>query len=80
MGATGEEAIQHCRTYAYEAERRMGELLRDTERAKGAKGIGPAIAVTGCDRNDPPTLAELGITKRESSKAQKLAALPADWN
>ena len=29
MGATGEEAIQHCRTYAYEAERRMGELLRE---------------------------------------------------
>ena len=40
-------------------------------------GIGPPIAVTPRNRNgDQPTLATLGITKRESAEAQLLAALP----
>jgi hypothetical protein len=56
------------------AERRLGELLAQTERNKGAKGVGPSIAVTPKDHNAPPTLADLGISKNESSKAQKLAA------
>jgi hypothetical protein len=33
----GEKAIQHCRSYAYEAERKIGEMLAQTERAEGAK-------------------------------------------
>jgi hypothetical protein len=53
--------------YALEAERRMGEILAKTPRAKGAKGIGP-IAVTTRNHNDPPTLADIGITKRESTR------------
>lgn len=53
---------------ALEAERKMGEMLSQTERAKGAMGIGTS-AVTSSDRT-PPTLAELGLTKRESTEAQ----------
>lgn len=75
----GEEAIQYARSYALEAEIKMGEMLAQTERAKNKPGPGrgkagkdalPAL----CD--SPPTLADLGISKVESSRAQKLAALP----
>ena len=69
----GEEAIRYARSYALEAERKMGQMLAETERAKGAAGIGP-IAVTYSDHNTP-TLAELGLTKRDSADAQKLAEL-----
>ena len=69
----GDEAIQYCRSYAFEAERRMGEMLAETDRAKGAKGIGPIAVVP---RDHKPTLKELGLNKDESSKAQALAALP----
>lgn len=70
----GEAAIQHCRSYALEAERKMGEMLAQTERAKP----GPGKKDRSQGFTEPPTLAELGITKNESSKAQKLAALPKD--
>ena len=33
----GEEAIQYARSYAFEAERRIGELLKATERSKGGE-------------------------------------------
>jgi hypothetical protein len=42
------------------------QMLAQTERAKGAAGIGPPIAVTPRDHNAPPTLSVLGLTKRES--------------
>ena len=51
-------------------------MLKETERAKGAKGIGP-IAVPPEDHN--PTLSDLGLTKRESSEAQILADLARDF-
>jgi len=69
----GEEAIQYARSYALEAERKMGQLLQETERANVERDNKKAelLGIT-----PPPTLAELGITKRESSDAQKLAELP----
>jgi len=70
----GEEAIKHCRSYALLAERRMGEMLKATERATGGWGIGN-LAVTAGDRKIP-TLPELGISKRESVDSQTLASLP----
>ena len=58
------------------AERQMGEFLKAMPKATGAKGIGP-IAVVDSDRNEQPaTLREIGITKDQSSRAQKLAAIP----
>jgi hypothetical protein len=50
----------------------MGEMLAETERATGAKGIGKSAVTSG---NRTPTLAALGISKRESAEAQLLAEL-----
>ncbi len=71
----GEKAIKYARSYAMDAERRMGELLAETERADG--GDAQRTRLLGVTES-PPTLTELGITKRESSQAQVLAALPQE--
>jgi N6-adenosine-specific RNA methylase IME4 len=68
----GEEAIQYARSYALEAERKMGEMLRATERHP--PGPDRLRRVT----DPPPTLADLGVTKRESAEAQRLADLPVE--
>ena len=75
----GNKAIQHCRAYALEAERKIGGMLEATERAKGTAGAGrPKIGghVTLPPKDETPTLEVLGLTKRESSDAQLLASLP----
>lgn len=72
----GEEAIRYANSYALAAERKMGELLAETERAIGTR---PSIKDGGhmvLPPSDKPTLAELGLTKRDSAEAQKLAKLP----
>ena len=66
----GEQAIQYARSYALEAERKMGQMLAETERQKPGE-YKRLPDVTVC-----PTLADLGLTKRDSSEAQRLAALP----
>jgi N6-adenosine-specific RNA methylase IME4 len=76
----GDEAVRYCMSYALEAERKMGELLKETERAIGTdkggrKGLDGSRALPS---NAPPTLAELGISKKESSNAQFLAGLPEE--
>jgi len=72
----GKEAIQYATGYALEAERQMGLLLLATKRAKGGNprltGT-PAAPVSGA----APTLADLGVTKKESAHARKLALLPS---
>jgi len=74
----GEEAILHCRSYALYAERRMGEMLAATEsqRAKGGEQYhgeptGTAMIPVVV------TLAEMGLTKYESARAQRVAEIPA---
>lgn len=74
----GEEAVQHCRSYALEAERKMGEMLRETERAKPPNPKPPKERRSHDVTDDAPTLAALGISKRESAEAQMLAELPAE--
>lgn len=80
----GEEVVNYARAIALGAERRMGEMLAATERAKGAqKTGGPGRGKRGNIvlprlSDDEPTLSDLGITKRESAEAQKLAALPEE--
>ena len=58
------------------AEHKLGVMLRATERAK------PTGSNQHEDRSrddtDPPTLNELGITKNQSAKAQRLALMPED--
>jgi N6-adenosine-specific RNA methylase IME4 len=63
------------------AELRLGEMIAVQKQtvglATGAAGIGrSASAVPEECRTQPPTLAEAGIDKKLSARAQKLAALP----
>ena len=74
--AKDSELIQYATDIKVRAERRCGELLRTSEKNTGARGVGP-IAVERYDR-DAPTLADMGITKDESSRYQQLAAMPAE--
>lgn len=76
--AKDRELIEMATDIKLRAERRAGELLREMPKNKGAQGIGP-IAVEPHDRNQSPTkLADIGITKDESSRWQKLAAMPEE--
>jgi len=78
----GDEAIQYARSYALRAERKMGEMLQATDRATGTAGRGrPSLGgsvVLPPKEDIQPTLAELGVTKRESSEAQFLASMPEE--
>lgn len=71
------EMIQRAKSVKLQAERKLGEILAAMPKNTGAKGIGP-IAVPDENRNQPPTLADLGIDKKVSARARKLAALPAE--
>ena len=77
----GEEAIQYCRSYALEAERKLGTMLKATERAPGGRPIGDDKRLTSPGTGlvkEALTLADLGLTKNESTEAQLLAELPAE--
>lgn len=69
----GEEAVQYCRGYALEAERRMGELLLATEREKGGR---PKKTSNGTSQVSEKTLKALKIGRRASAEAQLLAKTP----
>jgi hypothetical protein len=78
--AKDSELIQYATEIKVRAERRCGELLARTaatgERATREKhGRGGQVA--SFDQT-PPTLAQMGLTKDESSRYQQLAAMPAD--
>lgn len=70
----GQEAIDFAHSVKIEALRQVGEMLKETPRA--------AARFDGTNKepskNDAPTLAELGINKKTSSMAQKLADLPPE--
>lgn len=68
----GEEAMGMAASIKVEALRKLGEMLKATPRAKGEILRGSISVPRG---NDADTLAELGLTKKESAVAQKLAAL-----
>lgn len=69
----GEEASDLALSIKVEALRKLGEMLTATPKAKGEIRRGTK---TEPRENEPPTLAELGLSKKESAVAQKLAALP----
>jgi hypothetical protein len=60
------------------AERRAGELLAEMEKNKGSRGQGrPSKGGNGerPPKDDAPKLSDLGVTKDQSSRWQKLAGL-----
>lgn len=68
-----DEAIHQATSVKVEATRKLGEILKATPKATGRfdggnKKVPPS--------NNAPTLEELGLTKKESAVAQKLASLP----
>ena len=50
-------------------------MLKATPRNEGAKGIGTSAVPK---ENHTPTLAQLGLDKKTSSLAQKIASLPPE--
>ncbi len=60
------------------AERRAGEMLAGMEKNRGAEGVGSnQYEVRFRDETAPaPTLADMGITKGQSSRWQQLASVP----
>lgn len=73
----GEEAVQHARSIELEAMRRLGELLIETPKNKGAQGHQlKAVPKENRLKDITPTLAELGASKKISSLSQQLARMP----
>lgn len=69
----GKKVVKKAQNYALDAEIKLGDKLRETERAKGKR---TDLVTLGNQVDDNKfTLAELGITKRESSEAQLLSDL-----
>lgn len=71
----GEEAVTLAAGIKLDAERRLGTYLKQTPDAPK----GWAAKSQGSDKepkDSPPTLAELGISKKLSSEAQRLAEIP----
>lgn len=67
-----EEAIGRATSVKVEATRKLGEILMATPKATAFLGGTKKVPT----RNEAPTLQELGLSKKESAIAQKLAALP----
>jgi hypothetical protein len=70
------ELISFATEIRLRSERRAGELLRDMPKNDG--GRPEKNQSQSATSFSPPTLADLGVTKDQSSKWQKLAALPED--
>jgi hypothetical protein len=71
--ARNTEAEQRACEIRLRAERRAGQLLKKVEKAKGALRRGNTMSPRG---DDASTLANLGVSKKQSSDWQKLADVP----
>lgn len=69
-----DEAIGRALSVKVDATRKLGEILKATPKATSFLGGTKKVP----SRNDAPTLEELGLSKKESAVAQKLAALPEE--
>ena len=76
----GSEAIQYAHSLVTDAERRLGEMIRQQKETVGlATGRDAMIARYPKGTEVPrPTLAEAGIGKKVSARAQSLARMPED--
>jgi hypothetical protein len=69
-----------CCEIRLRAERKAGEILAATEKAKWAPGPGRGKAgiPAGPAFTETPTLRDLGISKQQSSDWQRLADVPQE--
>ena len=68
-----QEHVSEAQTIEIDALRQLGDMLKATDRAKVRFDEGSNKVPSS---NDEPTLSDLGIDKKTSSLAQKLAKLP----
>ena len=76
--AKDSELIQYATEIKVRAERRCGELLARTEKNTGSRGVGSNQHQVRSHDATTPTLADMGLSKSESSRYQQLAAMPAE--
>lgn len=69
----GDEAISHCRSYALEAERRMGQLIKAGKESGEVRSVGRHSNST---HQEELKIRDLGISFKESASAQAVAELP----
>jgi hypothetical protein len=70
-----EEARHYAKEIELRAKRKLGQILKESPKNTGAKGVGP-IAVLKENRNQIPTYKEIKLDKKLAAKAQKLAEVP----
>jgi hypothetical protein len=76
--AQDRDLINHATEIRLRAERRAGELLAETEKNKGTRGQGRPSKRGRSGRppkDETPTLADLGVSKDQSSRWQRLAEM-----
>jgi hypothetical protein len=73
-GVGGTVSIAYAREVVVDAMTLMGELLRDTPKQNGGDAQRTRFQKS-TELAPPPTLKEVGISKRESSDAQALATI-----
>jgi hypothetical protein len=76
--AKNTEAERQACEIRLRAERRCGQLLKETEKAKGAQGTGSNQYQVRSIGTTAPTLSDRGISKDQSSRWQKLADVPEE--
>ena len=73
----GKEAVAYAHEIEIRAEIKLGEILAVMEKNKGGNpDLQPVDVLDQLD--EPPTLAEIGVSKDLSAESQALAALPAE--
>jgi hypothetical protein len=78
--AKDKEMLADATEIKFRAERRAGEILAETPKSEGAREAGTNRGTTrfSTATASPRTLADWGLTKTQSAKWQKLAALSED--
>jgi N6-adenosine-specific RNA methylase IME4 len=73
----GEDSVRYAQEIVLRATRRMGEILAESPKHLGASAqLTPSRGATACLPLDtPPRLADIGITRNQSSRAQQIATL-----
>jgi N6-adenosine-specific RNA methylase IME4 len=75
----GEEAVKYATGIKLQAERMLGQYLIATPRARGSRTVGGdkrSGRTVAVQPEDPPTLQDLGLSRKLASESQRLAAMP----